>query len=291
MPSLPLRSPAVAPGASGEDPRPRSHEVERSTDVWDWLLGAAIVVGLVALTHATLFSQVLRPLITDVESSRWGLFVERPSVLWTTMGTILLGIRTVLWFRYRPAPPVTMADAPALTVIIPAYNEGSMVGDIHRLGRGLRVSPREARDHRRRRRQHRRHLGAHPARRRAPPGRRHHRPLPGEPRQARGPRRRLPPRARGEIVVTIDSDSVDRAGRAPRDRGAVPRSQGRRGGGAGRGLQPRRRDHPADAPRPLRPLVRLPPRGAVDLRHRLLLPGRALRLPHLGSCARSSTRG
>ncbi len=91
------------------------------------MIGAAIVVGLVVLTHATLFSQVLRPLITDVESSSWGLFVERPSVMWTAMGTILLGVRTALWYRYRPAPAVTMEEAPALTVVIPAYNEGAMV--------------------------------------------------------------------------------------------------------------------------------------------------------------------
>jgi hyaluronan synthase len=43
------------------------------------------------------------------------------------MGMLLLSFRTFLWFRYRPLPSADPADAPAMTVIIPAYNEGSMV--------------------------------------------------------------------------------------------------------------------------------------------------------------------
>jgi len=43
------------------------------------------------------------------------------------MGLFLLSFRTLLWLRYRPAAPATFADAPPLTVIIPAYNEGPMV--------------------------------------------------------------------------------------------------------------------------------------------------------------------
>jgi hyaluronan synthase len=43
------------------------------------------------------------------------------------MGTILLVFRTLLWSRYRPFESSGMADAPRMTVIIPAYNEGPMV--------------------------------------------------------------------------------------------------------------------------------------------------------------------
>jgi hyaluronan synthase len=43
------------------------------------------------------------------------------------MGFALLVFRTALWLRYRPFPSATVADAPLLTVIIPAYNEGRMV--------------------------------------------------------------------------------------------------------------------------------------------------------------------
>ena len=35
--------------------------------------------------------------------------------------------QTVLWLRYRPVPPASGVDVPALTVVIPAYNEGPMV--------------------------------------------------------------------------------------------------------------------------------------------------------------------
>ena len=53
--------------------------------------------------------------------------IVRPSILWASMGIVLLGFRTVLWFFYRPFSPAGPADAPFLTVIIPAYNEGPMV--------------------------------------------------------------------------------------------------------------------------------------------------------------------
>jgi len=36
----------------------------------------------------------------------------RPSVVWATMGLLLLSFRTALWLRYRPAVPATFADAP-----------------------------------------------------------------------------------------------------------------------------------------------------------------------------------
>src|SRR5207237_10336296 len=49
-----------------------------------------------------------------------GAFVEqagdpakRPGVAWAALGTLLLCFRTVLWFRYRPAPSSTPAAAPA----------------------------------------------------------------------------------------------------------------------------------------------------------------------------------
>ena len=48
-------------------------------------------------------------------------------MLWATMGTALLCFRTLLWFRYRPIDPANRDDAPLLTVVIPAYNEGPMV--------------------------------------------------------------------------------------------------------------------------------------------------------------------
>jgi hyaluronan synthase len=51
----------------------------------------------------------------------------RPTIIWISMGLVLLLMRTVLWLAYRPFAAVSDADAPTLTVIIPAYNEGAMV--------------------------------------------------------------------------------------------------------------------------------------------------------------------
>ena len=43
------------------------------------------------------------------------------------MGMMLIVIRTLLWVRYRPVAPVSHDDAPGMSIIIPAYNEGAMV--------------------------------------------------------------------------------------------------------------------------------------------------------------------
>jgi hyaluronan synthase len=50
-----------------------------------------------------------------------------PGTVWAALGTLLLCFRTALWFRYKPARSTTFLDAPGMTVIIPAYNEGAMV--------------------------------------------------------------------------------------------------------------------------------------------------------------------
>lgn len=94
---------------------------------FDWLLRGAIVVGLVAITYVSLVSHVFRPLVVSAERHHWVHMLERPSLLWALMGSLLLAFRTLLWFRYRPFPAARVDTAPSLTVIIPAYNEGPMV--------------------------------------------------------------------------------------------------------------------------------------------------------------------
>jgi len=116
----------LPPAPAGElTHAPAAHE--GSIDRWEWIIRAAIVAGLAVLSYSAFSPRALRVLINEVESSQWGAFIEKPSVLWAAMGTLLLLFRTALWFRYRPAPPVTMEEAPSLTVVIPAYNEGAMV--------------------------------------------------------------------------------------------------------------------------------------------------------------------
>lgn len=95
--------------------------------VTDRVLRGAIFLGLVYLVYVNVSYDSFHPVIRLMEKHSWSRVLARPSMLWALMGTIMLGFRTVLWFRYRPHAPATPEDAPPLTVIIPAYNEGAMV--------------------------------------------------------------------------------------------------------------------------------------------------------------------
>ncbi len=96
-------------------------------DAWEWILHIAIVLGLGLIFYGTFAGKIFRPLWHATNMHGWMPVLMRPSLMWMAMGTVLLGFRTLLWFRYRVFPSATLADAPALTVIIPAYNEGAMV--------------------------------------------------------------------------------------------------------------------------------------------------------------------
>lgn len=110
--SLPVRMPAAhAPPA----------------DRWDVLLRLTIVAGLVALLYAAIDNRLFAPLVDRMLQQGWIAVLLHPSALWFLMGTLMLAFRTLLWFRYRPAASSTEAEAPSLTIVIPAYNEGPMV--------------------------------------------------------------------------------------------------------------------------------------------------------------------
>ncbi|MEJ2697054.1 MAG: glycosyltransferase [Candidatus Sulfobium sp.] len=96
-------------------------------DTWDWLLRAAILCGLGVIAYASFCGGIFTPLFDKVSASRWAKFLLRPSLMWGAMGALFLFFRTFLWFRYHPVRPARFGQAPFLTVIIPAYNEGPMV--------------------------------------------------------------------------------------------------------------------------------------------------------------------
>ena len=96
-------------------------------DLWDKLLVATIFAGMLALAYVALATPLLQPLADIARRGQWGGFWVRPTIIWITMGFVLLFMRTVLWLRYRPFASAGADDAPLLTVIIPAYNEGAMV--------------------------------------------------------------------------------------------------------------------------------------------------------------------
>lgn len=96
-------------------------------DVWDWIIVAAIFLGIATLAYTGLRTALFEPWIALARQGQWGALFFRPTVLWVVMGTSLLGFRSWLWLKYRPFPSATIFDAPMLTVVIPAYNEGRMV--------------------------------------------------------------------------------------------------------------------------------------------------------------------
>jgi len=101
--------------------------IAQNSGLTDWALRGVIFLGLGYLVYANVSYDSFHPLIRLMEKHGWTRVLARPSMLWALMGTLMLGFRTMLWFRYRPHEPATPEDAPPLTVIIPAYNEGAMV--------------------------------------------------------------------------------------------------------------------------------------------------------------------
>lgn len=93
----------------------------------DWILCGFMVVGLFVIFYGSFIGNVFQPLIYTMQRAHWSKAFIRPSILWGITGSVFLAFRTILWFCYRPFPSARHADAPSLTVIIPAYNEGAMV--------------------------------------------------------------------------------------------------------------------------------------------------------------------
>ncbi|HYX65455.1 MAG TPA: glycosyltransferase family 2 protein, partial [Burkholderiales bacterium] len=100
---------------------------ERKSDVWDAFLIAAIFAGMAALAYAAVATPLLQPLLESAAREEWSRLTVRPMVIWVAMGILLMLVRTVFWVRYRPFPAASLEEAPRLTVVIPAYNEGAMV--------------------------------------------------------------------------------------------------------------------------------------------------------------------
>lgn len=103
-----------------------SRPVSLPRDIWDRVLVIAIFALIWGIAIAAAWSGVFAPTI-KAASQGWGAALVRPSLLWLGMGVLLLTLRTLLWTRYRERPHATHADAPRLTVVIPAFNEGAMV--------------------------------------------------------------------------------------------------------------------------------------------------------------------
>ena len=96
-------------------------------DLWDRLLVVTIFAGMLALGYAAFATPLLQPILSIAGRGEWAELATRPTVIWIGMGLLLLLMRTLLWLRYQPFAAALPEDAPMLSVIIPAYNEGAMV--------------------------------------------------------------------------------------------------------------------------------------------------------------------
>lgn len=92
-----------------------------------FVIATIIVFSAVVATTIRFSHEVFDPLADALKIQGWAAIVARPSLLWFTMGMALIVIRTLLWVRYHPVAAVSHDEAPGMSVIIPAYNEGAMV--------------------------------------------------------------------------------------------------------------------------------------------------------------------
>lgn len=108
-------------------PRPLDENPTWLTLDLRFVIATIIVFGAIAATTIRFSHEVFDPLADTLKIQGWAAIIARPSLLWFTMGMVLIVIRTLLWVRYRPVAAVSTDEAPRMTVIIPAYNEGAMV--------------------------------------------------------------------------------------------------------------------------------------------------------------------
>src|SRR5512141_402384 len=105
-----------------------SDRIAPDSPTTDWALRWLIVLCLCGRVYFSVSSEIFQPMLHAVQKRNWARFFVRPSMLWALMGTVMLGFRTLLWFRYRAYKPADIPDAPSLTAIVRANNEGATVG-------------------------------------------------------------------------------------------------------------------------------------------------------------------
>lgn len=93
----------------------------------DYAIHLMIFCGITIGVTICFLMPASQPALVFIQKHTWASSFIRPSMLWFFMGMVLLMLRTLLWTRYRPFAPATELEAPFLTVVIPAYNEGALV--------------------------------------------------------------------------------------------------------------------------------------------------------------------
>lgn len=93
---------------------------------WDWALKLSIPVLVGASLVISLYAGSLQVYVQLLNSHTYTAFWPALIALYALALLIFQGLRTILWARYKPYP---LGGGPlaSVTVIIPAYNEGAMV--------------------------------------------------------------------------------------------------------------------------------------------------------------------
>jgi hyaluronan synthase len=100
--------------------------VPSDRDRWAYAVYALILVSFAGTAYYQLHDVAGRVLAVASAHHDVRLFLY-PSLAWTAMGMIMLAFRSCVWVLYRPFAPAAPETAPSVTVVIPAYNEGAMV--------------------------------------------------------------------------------------------------------------------------------------------------------------------
>jgi len=96
-------------------------------DAWDRVLLASIWFFLLAGIWFSVRVNLVDLVADELQRQGWGTRIFGPALIWLYMAAAMLALRTSLWIRYRPFTAARWSEAPLLTVIIPAFNEGAMV--------------------------------------------------------------------------------------------------------------------------------------------------------------------
>lgn len=92
----------------------------------DAILKLAIPLLLLVLVALAVKCGSFRVYLELLQSQTYTAFLPALGAGYTLLMLFLQGLRTILWAWYRPYP-LSPAPLPSLTIVIPAYNEGKMV--------------------------------------------------------------------------------------------------------------------------------------------------------------------
>ena len=99
----------------------------RMAELGLWLAYAVLLAVALGLLYRTVLVDMAHAQSLALERHAWLRPVLLAALCWSVPVTALLLFKTWLWLRYRPLPVLEITAAPPLTVVIPAYNEGAMV--------------------------------------------------------------------------------------------------------------------------------------------------------------------